>query len=709
MSPLVRSLLPAALLLLAACPVTIDTRPADGGAAADSGARPPGADAGTPDSGPPPELVPVTSFTLRSPTEGALLPWTLGHFFKEGDVAAGRTVAADVEDFQAVVRNRWPDGSVKFAVLSGRCDLAAGAARTVKLSSSSAAASGAALTEAELQAAAPEIKVQVGSYGTVTLASAFGSPFRQLLAGPVASEWQYRLPVGTDPHLTVWLYVRLYKGGRIEVLPSLENGNWPIEDASNKPARLVVSVAGQVAYDSTTDVDLKHHTRVVAASGHSGKVWVGGDPGIVPAHDTRYLQLSGAVPAFQAKTIDEGVFAGLAQSYTPYAQANLPGNQLGGGGDSPSIGWLPKWDAIYVVSADPRAYKAVLVNSFASAAYSYHYRNKTSHEVVRFSDYPDDKFPSATGDNYGGRAFYSGQYGSDWDMSHGWLMGYLAYLLSGDTWHLEELQFAVKWVHYSHNVDYRGHATGLMVRDFQMRGQGWAWRNCGMCAAITPDDDPERAAYVGALGASMTWLRGYHTNALGVLVEPEDYGDPGGAAFWESDYAAGSLCWLRDQKLLAGSQAQDLDAMVTFVGQGLVKRFAPGTDATGWHFARQPYRLSLSGQPWKWPQDRFDANYGVTFTRFFGQAPGPDLDTPNVIYSYPWNGGERTLASWIEKTGFGADYFEYGMSALAQAVNQGVPGAAEAFARIKATSNYPTCLRALSGDPRWGLAPRSDL
>lgn len=652
----------------------------------------------------------ITTLQLSSSVGGSLLPWTIGHFFKQGDVPGGTAVRASIPEFQAVVRNTWPDGSVKFAVLSGRCDLIAGTPKSIALLRGSEPVA-TPLTEANLVAANPAIVVQVGS-SQVALTSVFGSPVRQLLSGPIASEWQYRLPV--DDQLCVWLYVRLYKGGRVEYMASVENGHFDYTGATNKVVRVVVSAGNVTAYDSGNAVDIKSHTRMVCTAGHSGKLWIGGDPGVIPRHAASYLQASGAVPAFQTDGLVDSAYTGFAQSYTPYGQHNLPGNQLGGSGDHSSIGWLPKWDACYAVTADPRAYRAVLVNSFASAAYSVHFRSGTTRNVVTYGEHPTVLKPQSGGAGVpGGRAFWSGQYGGDWDISHGWLPGYTAYLLTGDYWHLEELQFYVKWDHYTGNVGYRGNATGMVVRNRQMRGVAWGLRNLGLCAALTPDNDAERANYVNAFGASMVWMAAYHTNALGVLTEPENWGDPGGHAFWESDYAVGSLCWIADMKLLSGAQQTAHQTLLQRVGTGLVKRYAAGSDPTGWLWSHQPYRVYLA--PGGWPgyvagqsdaqrQALIDANYNLTYERFIGMTKQAVFDTGFIRNTAA---GSVHPNSWAVKTGFGSDYFEYGMSALAMCVNQNVPGAAAAFNRILFATNYNACKAGLTRDPRWGLAPRA--
>ncbi|MCY1065660.1 hypothetical protein OV090_12840 [Nannocystis sp. RBIL2] len=649
----------------------------------------------------------ITTVSLTAGTSGELLPWTIGHFFAEGDIPSEARIAADVDEFQAVVRNRWPDGSVKFAVLSGRCDFTAGTPRIVKLSRVAEASDPApAITEAELVAAAPDLGIQVGMLGAVSLASALGNPVQQILSGPVASEWRYRLDI--DDQLVVWLFVRLYKGGAVETLVSVENGWFDYTGATNKIGRVVATSQDKTLYDSTSELDIKHHTRIVCTDGHSGKLWLDADPQIVVAHDPAYLQQSGAVPAFLAESINETLFDNLADNYVPYAQHNLPGDALGSGGDSPSIGWLSQWDATYVVSAAPRALQSVLVNSFASGAWSVHIREAATNAPPTFAAHPDAKLPQSTGDMYGGRAYFSGQYGTDWDISHGWLPGYVAYLVTGDWWHLEELQYFVKWVHFSTSVESRGGAAGLMVRSLQPRGTAWQIRNCGMAAAITPDDDPEHLGYAGAVGASLAWMRGFHTNALGVVIEPDQvyWGDIGGERTWMSDYVVGSVAWVLDLKVVEATHEADATAFMEWMGKGLVQRMSDGTNPEGWHWAYQAYSpiLSTFAFPENQDQAKFDANWGIAFERFAGRPNGPDLDDGN-IHATNWD--TLGFEGMPVKQAFGGDYFEYAMCALAQCVNRQVEGAEAAFARIAQASNFPACRAALAGDPRWGIAPRS--
>lgn len=64
----------------------------------------------------------IVTLGLIPKTTGTTIPFTFGHTFREGDIPVGYEVGADIPEFQASVRNRWRDGSVKYAVLSGHFD-----------------------------------------------------------------------------------------------------------------------------------------------------------------------------------------------------------------------------------------------------------------------------------------------------------------------------------------------------------------------------------------------------------------------------------------------------------------------------------------------------------------------------------------------------------------------------------------------------------
>jgi hypothetical protein len=112
------------------------------------------------------------SFTLTSAAGGASLPFTLGQAFRQGQVPAGKFVGSSLPGLQVTPKNTWPDGSLKFAILSGRATLAANTAKTYTLTAAGAAGTAAALGTAALRATNITAAVSAGSYGAASWSGA---------------------------------------------------------------------------------------------------------------------------------------------------------------------------------------------------------------------------------------------------------------------------------------------------------------------------------------------------------------------------------------------------------------------------------------------------------------------------------------------------------------------------------------------------------
>jgi hypothetical protein len=93
----------------------------------------------------------VTTFHLTSPNTQAAAPFTVGHAFKKDDVPSGQGVVVAGANAQFTPKNYWPNGSLKFAIISGTAALTANVPAAITLSLG-AASTGTALTIADLKA-----------------------------------------------------------------------------------------------------------------------------------------------------------------------------------------------------------------------------------------------------------------------------------------------------------------------------------------------------------------------------------------------------------------------------------------------------------------------------------------------------------------------------------------------------------------------------
>src|ERR1700761_7173559 len=155
----------------------------------------------SPPSPPPPPPAPAPTgsmaFNLNSATAATAAPFCIGFAFKSGDVPSGQGVTGNLAHLQVTPMNRWPDGSLKFALVAGRAALAANTNLTVTLAAGTAA-SGTALALSDLKPTNVTASVGCGSFGTVSWATTdWDSPFRSWITGPEMSSWIYRKPVGS--------------------------------------------------------------------------------------------------------------------------------------------------------------------------------------------------------------------------------------------------------------------------------------------------------------------------------------------------------------------------------------------------------------------------------------------------------------------------------------------------------------------------------
>jgi hypothetical protein len=471
----------------------------------------------------------ITNLTLTSATTNAAAPFTFGHAFKQGDVPAGSQVVAGFANFQCAPKNAWPDGSLKFAVLSGRAALTANAPLAVALSIGTPNG-GTALTTADLKATGITASIAAGAFGTVSWATTdWDAPFMAWVSGPQMSSWIYRKAVGSDAHLVGWLEVRLYADGAVEVLPWIENGYLMVAAPANKSATYAFTLGGVERFSAA--IDLPNHCRTPLVSGTAVSHWLGTDPAVMPAHDSAYLQSTLIVPTYSVAA-STTVLNSQSQTFAPL-QAGNHQPAMGSGGYSPAIGLIPEWDVAYLTTGDARAYRGLVFNAYGAGRYGIHFRDENTNRPVRFSQRPT----VVLGDNNGVRDIGSstanvrtpnatGTLPQSFASSHHPSLGPVAYLVTGQLYHLETAQF-VATVNYLKNGDAsRYNADGILqsaVGSNTVRGAAWAWRSLAQAAAVTPDDDPLSAELIASFSANVSW---YHARYVALANNPQGFISP---------------------------------------------------------------------------------------------------------------------------------------------------------------------------------------
>jgi hypothetical protein len=285
--------------------------------------------------------------------------------------------------------------------------------------------------------------------------------------------------------------------------------------------------------------------------------WWGEVPAVHVRHDSAYLIASRALPNYdRSVSVSSRALADLGTEWTgpktepmgvgmavPYMPAT------GGRND---IGLLPGWGALYLLSMDKRAKQATLGTADLAGSWSMHYRDRRTGRPVNLSDYPwmtilghpgdtrnpktgkQEMFPPCPGEAC--KTPYTH------DVPHQASFAYLPYLVTGDFYYLEELEFWAMYDAFNSNPGYRDNIKGL-VRPDQVRGQAWALRTLGEAAYIAPDRDPLKADFQRIVKNNLDWYNAEYTdnpnaNKLGFIANGYAvvYKNGIGLAPWMDDF-----------------------------------------------------------------------------------------------------------------------------------------------------------------------------
>jgi len=502
------------------------------------------------------------------------VPLTFGQVFVQGEVGQTQSITATLADgtplaLQVDAKARHADGSLRHAVLSTVLpQLAAGQTQTIKLVKTAAytgAPSATALTDLLNGGFDTVVNVTIG--GTVYSASAAtllgaGTP-PTWLAGPHVNEWLVSAPLKTaggvaHPHLSARFAIRTYTGqnkAKVDVI--VENG-WAYEpNPQDFTYNVEVTVGGQSVYTNDNNpLAHYHHAR------WRKSFWWGVAPQAHIKHSTPYLIASRAVPNYdQAIAITETALAYWkttfdASSTGPMGRGIATADMRTTGG-RPDIGLNPGWGAMAILSMDKRVKAVTLGMGDLSGSWPTHYRDKVSGRPISLADYPYMTLYPAMADSYNPIANRQEALPSCStvcnnpnvpDTAHEPAFNYLPYLLTGEHYYLEELQFYTMWGVGGGVPLYREYGKGLVYSN-QIRGQAWILRNLYNAAYILPDTDPMKAQVASILANNRTWFDTNYTNnvsanAFGALIHSYAFSYPNaytgksetGIAPWQDDF-----------------------------------------------------------------------------------------------------------------------------------------------------------------------------
>lgn len=488
---------------------------------------------------------PITYVTIESTSDHdqTNVPVTFGQVFCSGDLPKGK----GLKDAQIDVKATHPDGSVRHAVVSlivPKLEKKANLQFDLLPSGVEMPTLVNAVVKPSLELVIQGKRYKPGGYQNN----------RVWLNGHTALEMGWTVPLVDDngsahPHLHARFGSRVYRENiaRIEVV--IEN-TWAYENGpQNFEYDVEVRIDGKLL---AKDENLTHYhharSRYVA--------WIGEEPKVNVRHDIAYLIKSKAVPNYDLSVkVDEKLLAGYEKEWTG-AKTKPMGIGLAhfympDQGGRRDIGLLPGWAAAYLLSMDPRAKMVTLGTGNLSGSWTMHYRDKETDLPVSLSKYPYMTTKGTPGDTKNPATKKQEAFPKlkdsekkavphTFQTAHHPSLAYVPYLVTGDYYYLEELQFLAAYCAFESNPGYRSNVKGLVYRD-EVRAQAWKLRSISEAAYITPDDHPLKAEFNRLVQTNLDWYNEQYTknpqaNKLGVLENGVIYDGKTAVAPWQDDF-----------------------------------------------------------------------------------------------------------------------------------------------------------------------------
>jgi hypothetical protein len=481
----------------------------------------------------------TNSVTIRDDGGAGLTnyPLRLGRPFLMGEIMAFPQVVQDGVPLhtQADVKTRWPDGSVRHAILS--CIIPSvppdGAAVLTFRNQGVANTNGAEDATAMLSG---RYDFDAGIDFEFTNGVTASVSAREMIANGDFTYW-LNGDVATSVILADHSAARIYdvgSDGNRSVRPIFHVTFWPA--LSNAEVRFIGEIADTEALQNQSyafdllagnGATLPWHSNTgilhLARSRWTKSCWLKQVPPALSFDwNLEYLAATRQVPNYDvSRHPGEEAVTKLYGRWTNAATDIFePGNwtkQMDQTGGRPDIGPYPEWVSTFLYNGDARLLEVCAGNADLAAAWPMHYRegDATKHmnegesglgRVMAVTERPS--FYGGNLDNYYTKAADKvvpvGPYSTEgWyaDNSHQPDPYSVLYLLRGDYWYLEQMQF---WAAYgiarvdgaSNTQGWGRGPTGAEGGLYdQIRGQGWCFRNRVETAAYSPDGTPEKTYF----------------------------------------------------------------------------------------------------------------------------------------------------------------------------------------------------------------------
>jgi len=425
------------------------------------------------------------------------------------------------------------------------------------------------------------------------------------------------------------------------------------------------------------------------------------------------------VPTYSAaQSISAAEVVALVTSYTPLQAGNIiyDGDSMLSTGYQEPIGLLPLYDMLYLVARNPRIYRSILRNGYSSGRWSIHYRDETTNRPILFSDYPNLAIRSSQGFNASGGSttgdltpVATGSHGGSWDTAHSPAVYYMPYILSGQFYFMEGVQFAAtcNYLGIGDNSVLRVGVQGLMrpcPGAWQTRACAWGLRALSHALVVTPDDDTSlRTSFLTSVHYNIAHFHATYiaqaNNPFGWVEPGEWYGTANIGAPWQQDFITGALGYMKCLDLpLSATAATNFAAFFEWKAKSTVMRL--GKSHNWWYINGNMYNQKTSPST---PVD-YDTGTGPWYPDYQTAYSASCLlaaNSPYLVSAEGTLGGEFDSSLW-GKTNWGVM-----QPAISYACRHGVSGAVSAYERLTGATNYPAISASFTTYPLWSVIPAS--
>jgi hypothetical protein len=531
-----------------------------------------------------------------------------------------------------------------------------------------------------------------------------GTP-EKWLSGPLVSEWWVKGPFRdkagkADPHLFVQFGIRSYGKNRpLRVEADVENDWAYVPGPKTEFYDAEIRADGRAIYSQSKMIQ-PSHTRWRYG------FWWKAPVATYVRQDLQYLKKARVVPNYDpALAISDATLNELLDRFETALHGPMTSGIIEKYMPSTGARWdiapLPHWQVLYLLTMDPRAYTVMLQTADQGASFSSHYRNEKTRLPITLDDFPN----FTTHANAVGKGPKelpmpdSGGYRDplEPDAAHEPALDFLPYLVTGDRFYLEELQFWAEWNLSRTGGIYRNYADGLVKFD-QVRGQAWSLRTLAQAAYITPDQSPLKHTLLHELQANIAWYNKTYAenpsaNALHILPQNDaPYDGKRAIAPWQDDFftwAVGYVDGLGDVSAKTLARWKGGFAVGRMTAPGFCWIMAPAYTLRVRDAAQSPFYQSFA------QVGSATLNALAKSTQAFEAPSCGSSDMARLVGSH----GSDSMAGSENPSGMAAML----RPALAAAVDAGTPGAAGAWQKLVQQrepdfSNYPD----------WAIVPRSN-